>query len=120
MPTDLPLLSLVIWTSIIGGLVVLALGSRNDNVARWLALLTAIVTFVLSIPLWTGFLTGTAEMQFVERMPWIEHFNIEYYVGIDGISLPLILLTTFMTVQVVIAGWEVIEYKVSQYMAAFL
>ena len=120
MPTDLPFLSLVIWTSIIGGLVVLAVGSRNDNVARWLALLTALVTFVLSIPLWTGFLTGTAEMQFVERVPWITHFNIEYYVGIDGISLPLILLTTFMTVLVVIAGWEVIEYKVSQYMAAFL
>lgn len=118
---DWPLLSLVIWTPIIGGLLLLAL-PKKENAAntRIIALLISIITFVLSIPLYTDFDTSTAVMQFSEMAPWIESFNINYHLGIDGISMPLIVLTTFMTVIVVIAGWEVIKDKVEQYMAAFL
>jgi len=120
MFSDLPLLSLVIWTPIIGGLLVLATGSKSVIEAKVLSLLISIVTFVLSIPLYTQFDTSTASMQFTEMMPWIASFNINYSLGIDGLSMPLILLTTFVTVLVVIAAWKVITYKVSQYMAAFL
>jgi proton-translocating NADH-quinone oxidoreductase, chain M len=95
-------------------------GSDRSVAARWLALFVSVLTFVLSIPLYTAFEMGTAEMQFVERVPWITPFNIDYHLGVDGISMPLILLTTFCTLLVVIAGWEVIQYKVAQYMAAFL
>ena len=119
--SDLPLLSLVIWLPIIGGLVVLAIGAGgNNNAVRWTALAASIVTFLASVPLWTGFDLTTHEMQFIERAVWIPAFNIFYHLGVDGISMPLILLTTFTTVLVVIAGWEVIQYKVAQYMAAFL
>jgi NADH-quinone oxidoreductase subunit M len=118
--SDLPILSLVIWLPIIGGMLVLASGDKQANVTRWTALIVALLTFVVSLPLWSGFDTSTAQMQFVERSMWISLFNIEYYLGVDGISMPLIVLTTFITVFVVIAGWEVIQYKPSQYMAAFL
>jgi len=117
------LLSLVIWVPIMGGCLVLATGNdKYAPIARLLALVIAVLTFLLSIPLWTGFEIGTAEMQFVERSnePWITAFNIYYHLGIDGISMPLIMLTTFSTVIVVIAGWEVIKQRVAQYMAAFL
>jgi NADH-quinone oxidoreductase subunit M len=123
MFAEWPLLSLVIWAPILGGCLVLATGNdKYAPVARLLALLVSVITFLLSIPLWTGFAIGTAEMQFVERSaePWIATFNIYYHLGIDGISMPLILLTTFSTVIVVIAGWEVIKERVAQYMAAFL
>jgi len=121
LPDELPLLSLVIWTPILGGIWVL-LASRDNNAptARAVALVTSIATFLLSIPLYTGFDLTTANMQFVERAVWIDAFNIYYHLGVDGISMPLILLTTFTTVLVVIAGWEVIQYKTAQYMAAFL
>jgi proton-translocating NADH-quinone oxidoreductase, chain M len=120
MFADLPLLSLVIWTPIIGGLLVLAAGSRNALEAKVLALLVALATFLLSLPLYSGFDTATAAMQFTEFRPWIATWSINYHLGVDGISMPLILLTTFITVLVVIAGWEVIQNKPAQYMAAFL
>ena len=121
MFADLPLLSLVVWVPIVGGLLVLLTGSgRSGLEARVLALLVALLTFALSIPLYTGFDTATYQMQFVELAPWIEAFSVNYHLGVDGISMPLILLTTFTTVLVVIAGWEVIRYKPAQYMAAFL
>lgn len=121
MFADWPLLSLTIWLPVIGGLLVLAGGDRaSANAARWTALTVAILTFVVSLPLWSCFDPSTADMQFVERAVWIESFHIEYYLGVDGISMPLIILTTFITVFVIIAGWEVIQYKPSQYMAAFL
>ena len=118
---DWPLLSLVIWTPIIGGLLMLAF-AKKDNAAntRFIALAISILTLLLSIPLYTDFNTATAVMQFSEKTPWISSFNINYHLGVDGISMPLIILTTFMTVIVVIAGWEVIKDKVEQYMAAFL
>jgi NADH-quinone oxidoreductase subunit M len=116
----MPLLSLVIWLPIIGGALLLALGARRAETVRWLALAISALTFLVSIPLFTGFDRGTAAMQFVERVPWIEQFNVEYYLGVDGISMPLILLTTFITVLVVIAGWRVIERGQHQYFASFL
>jgi NADH-quinone oxidoreductase subunit M len=120
MIADWPILSLTVWLPIIGGLMVLASGDRETNATKWTALIIAILTFVVSLPLWFGFDNTTAHMQFVERMPWIPTFDVEYYMGVDGISMPLIILTTFITPLVVIAGWEVIKYRPSQYMAAFL
>ncbi|MEO5703056.1 MAG: NADH-quinone oxidoreductase subunit M, partial [Gammaproteobacteria bacterium] len=92
----------------------------NPARARMLALLVAAITFLLSIPLYTGFDNNTHLMQFVEKAAWIPTFNINYHLGVDGISMPLILLTTFTNVLVVLAGWQVIQYKPAQYMAAFL
>lgn len=119
--SDLPLLSLVIWLPIIGGLMVLALGATGNRcLVRWSSLAWAVVAFLVSIPLYTGFDLSTHEMQFVEQVSWIPAFNVFYHLGVDGISMPLILLTTFTTILVVIAAWEVIEVKTAQYMACFL
>ncbi len=120
MFADLPLLSTVIWLPIAGGIVVLAVGESRIALGRWIALAVATATFVFSLPLYTMFDTGTAAMQFIERMPWIAAFSADYYLGIDGISMPLIILTTFLTVLVVIAGWDGIKQRPAQYFAAFL
>jgi NADH-quinone oxidoreductase subunit M len=120
MSADWPILSATIWLPILGGLLVLGSGDKAPNVSRWLALVVAVLTFLVSIPLYTGFDVTTAAMQFEENIPWVEAFQINYHLGIDGISMPLILLTTCITILVVAAGWEVIQYKPSQYMAAFL
>ena len=112
------LLSILVWLPIIGGFLVLF--SPDKGVARPLALAVSVLTFLLSIPLWTQFTVGTADMQFVELVPWIEPFKINYHLAVDGISMPLILLNTFTTVLIVIAGWEVIQKKPAHYMAAFL
>lgn len=120
MFADWPLLSLIVWLPIFGGLLVMLIGDRSPSMVRMLSLLITVLTFVFSLPLYTQFDTGTASMQFQELYPWISTFNINYHLGVDGISMPLIILTTFTTVLVVIAGWEVIQYKVGQYMAAFL
>ena len=120
---DIGLLSLLIWLPVLGGLLVLALGrgeGASAGAGRVAALAISILTFVISIPLWTGFSLATADMQFVERAPWIATFNVEYYLGVDGFSMPLILLTTFLTPIVVIAGWNVIQDRPNQYFAAFL
>ena len=116
-----PLLSLAIWIPIIAGLVVLATGSdRNAPLARALSLAGAVLGLLVTIPLWTGFDNGTAAMQFVELAPWIPRFNINYHLGADGISMLFVILNSFITVIVVLAGWQVIEQKVAQYNAAFL
>jgi NADH-quinone oxidoreductase subunit M len=114
------LLSLAIWVPIAGALIVLATGERNANLSRWLALATSIVGFLVTLPLYTGFDHATSDMQFVESLPWIPRFNIGYLLGVDGISVLFILLNSFITILVVMAGWKVIEQKVAQYMAAFL
>lgn len=116
----MPYLSLVIWIPVFGGLAVLAAGRVRGIDVRWVALAVAVLTFGLSIPLYTGFDVTTAAMQFAEKASWISAYHVDYYLGVDGISMPLILLTTFMTILVVIAGWKVIDYKLAQYMAAFL
>ena len=115
------LLSLAIWTPIAFGVVLLALG-RDDQVraVRWIALLGAVVSLLVTLPLYTRFDLSTAAMQFVETAPWIERFNINYHLGIDGISVWFILLTAFINVIVVIASWEAITKRVNQYMGAFL
>ena len=115
------LLSLAIWTPIIFGVVLLALG-RDDQArsVRWVALIGAVASFLVTLPLYDGFKLGTSAMQFVEKAPWIERFNINYHLGVDGISLLLVILTAFINVVVVIAGWEVITRRVNQYMGAFL
>ncbi|MBT7813135.1 MAG: NADH-quinone oxidoreductase subunit M [Proteobacteria bacterium] len=119
--SDNHLLSLVIWLPIIGGaLVLLISGSHRPSVARWSSLLVSLLTFWVSLSLWTRFDRSSSDMQFVERQPWIDRFNIEYFLGVDGISVPLILLTTFLTIIVVIAGWRVIQTRVAQYFASFL
>jgi len=118
---DWPLLSLVIWTPIFGGILVLATGNDKNAVeAKVLTLVVAISTFLLSLLLYTEFNTQLSSMQFVENISWIERFKINYHLGVDGISMPLILLTSFTTMLVVLAGWEVIKERVAQYMAAFL
>ncbi len=115
------LLSFLIWAPVLVGALVLLTGKdRRAPAARWIALGGSVVTFLASACLWARFDRGTAQMQFVERGDWISRFHIEYYLGIDGISLPLILLTTVLTMVVVIAGWEVIRTRVAQYFAAFL
>jgi NADH-quinone oxidoreductase subunit M len=114
------LLSIVIWLPIVGGLLTLALGDERAPAARWVALLSALLTLAACVPLYSGFVNGTAEFQFIERVPWIATLHAQYYLGVDGISLPLILLTAFMTVPVIIAGWTVVEKRPAQYFAAFL
>ena len=115
------LLSLAIWTPIIFGVVLLALG-RDDQArsVRWIALVGAVVSFLVTLPLYDGFKLGTSAMQFVEKGSWIARFNVNYYIGVDGISLWFVLLTAFINVVVIIASWEAITTRVNQYMASFL
>jgi len=120
MTADWPILSMCIWLPILGGLAVLGSGDKAPGVTRWLALSVAMLTLLLTLPLWTGYDSSTAVMQFVERSEWVPTFDAWYYLGVDGISMPLIILTAFISVLVVIAGWEVIQHKPHQYMGAFL
>ncbi len=113
------LLSMLVWLPIAGGFAVLACGHRVA-VAKKLSLIISGLSLALSVPLWSSFRTGTAAMQFVERAPWISTIHSQYYLGVDGISMPLILLTTFTTVLIVIASWTNVEKRVAQYFAAFL
>jgi NADH-quinone oxidoreductase subunit M len=115
------LLSLAIWTPIVFGAVLLALGrDEQARAVRWVALIGALVSFLVTLPLYSGFKLNTSSMQFVENMLWIERFNVNYHLGLDGISFWFVLLTAFINVVVVIAGWEVITKRVNQYMGAFL
>ena len=115
------LLSLAIWTPIIFGVVLLALGrDEHARSVRWIALIGAVISLLVTLPLYDGFKLGTSAMQFVEKGSWIQRFNVNYYIGVDGISLWFVLLTAFINVVVVIASWEAITTRVNQYMAAFL
>jgi len=113
------LLSAAIWIPIVAGVLVLVAGERNPWM-RWIALAGAVLGFLVTLPLYTGFEPSSSAMQFVELRPWIERFNINYHLGIDGISLLFVLLNSFITILVVIAGWTVIETRIAQYFAAFL
>ncbi len=115
------LLSLAIWTPIFFGVVLLALGrDEHANAVRWIALAGAVLSLLVTVPIYTDFELGTAAMQFVEKSVWIAPFNVHYHLGVDGISLWLVLLTAFISVIVVIASWESITERVNQYMGAFL
>ena len=118
---DSHLLSILIWLPILGGVLVLATGDdRNAILARKISFGFSVATLLASLSLYRNFDLTTADMQFVEQMPWINIFDIQYFLGVDGISVPLILLTTFLTVIVVVAGWEVVQERTAQYFAAFL
>ena len=115
------LLSLAIWLPIITGTVLLAFGEdRYKNMVRWGALIGSLVSFVATLPLYLQFDTTSAALQFVEKNQWIPRLNVNYHLGVDGISLWFVLLTAFITVIVVLAGWQVITSRVNQYMGAFL
>ncbi|MBK1734242.1 NADH-quinone oxidoreductase subunit M [Halorhodospira abdelmalekii] len=113
------LLSLIIWVPIFGGAAVLAVGARSPQAVRALATAVAGLTFLLTLVLWIGFDPG-AGMQFVEKRSWVPSFDIHYHLGVDGISMPLVVLTAFATLLVVVAAWRGIEYRLAQYMGAFL
>ncbi|HAE99915.1 MAG TPA: NADH-quinone oxidoreductase subunit M [Methylophilaceae bacterium] len=115
------LLSFAIWLPMLAGVLVLLLGSDNKpSMTRWLALVGSALSFLVTIPLFTQFQTTLTGFQFEESVAWIPAFNIHYHLGVDGFSVPLILLTSFTTLLVVVAGWEVISKQIAQYMAAFL
>jgi NADH-quinone oxidoreductase subunit M len=115
------LLSIAIWLPIAFGVLLLAVGrDENARMVRGLALVGAVASFLVTLPLITGFDTSTAAMQFVEKLQWIERFNVYYHLGVDGLSMWFVPLTAFITVVVVIAAWEVVTERVAQYMGAFL
>ncbi|MGC8466965.1 MAG: NADH-quinone oxidoreductase subunit M [Acidithiobacillus sp.] len=114
------LLSQSIWVPIAFGVLVLAVGDRRTTLVKWLALLGSIVTFVITLELLAGFDTHTAAMQFVERVPWIPSLNIDYHLGVDGISLWFVLLTSFLTILVVISSWTNVHRRLAQFLGAFL
>ena len=122
METGSMILSLVIWVPIVAGLAVLAIGDRNVRIARWVALIGALAGLAVALPLWPQFDRAASGFQFIELVPWIagEIFTVNYHLGIDGMSLLLILLNCITTVLVIVAGWEVIQQRVAQYLAAFL
>ena len=118
---EFPLLSLAVWLPILFGVLVLATGNdRNASLARSIALIGAVLGFLVTIPLYVDFDKAQIAMQFVELQDWIPYYNIHYHLGVDGISVLFVLLNSFFTPLVVIAGWKVIEKRVAQYMAAFL
>src|SRR6267378_3889451 len=111
------LLSLAIWIPVVAGVLLLALGERH---ARWVALAGSILGFLVTIPLYTAFDLQEPGMQFVQNLPWIARFNVNYHLGVDGISMLFVLLNSFITVLVVIASWSQVDSRVAQYYAAFL
>ncbi len=120
MASNWPILSILIWLPILGGVAVLLVGDQRAALARLLTLLISALVFVFSIFMLMAFEPSSAAMQFSELSPWIATFDVNYHLGVDGFSVPLIMLTTFFGVLVVIAGWEVIQERVQQYMAALL
>lgn len=120
MFTELPILTLLIWAPILGGVWVLYAGNSQEQLVKTFALIVSLATFLLSTVLYINFDLTTHHMQFVELTQWIETFNISYYLGVDGISMPLIILTTFISVLVILGSWNSIEKNVAQYFAAFL
>ncbi len=115
-----PILTTLIWLPIIAGLLILFIGRDRPTFTKWFTLTITITTFAISIFLWTGFDTTTAAMQFEEKVAWIPRFNIYYHLGVDGLSMPLVLLTTFTQVLVIASAWDVIKVRIEQYMGAFL
>ncbi|WP_194723531.1 NADH-quinone oxidoreductase subunit M [Noviherbaspirillum malthae] len=121
MQSTFPLLSLAIWCPIVFGIFVLVFGKDdNPGLVRGVSLIGSIISFLVTLPLINQFDRTAHGMQFVEKASWIERFNVQYLLGVDGISIWFVLLTAFITIIVVIAGWEVIEKRVAQYMGAFL
>ena len=121
MQTMSNILSLAIWIPVAFGILLLVAGrQQHAGIARWVALIGSVIGFLVTLPLMTDFDTSTAAMQFVENSSWIERFNVFYHLGVDGISMWFVPLTAFITIIVVLAGWEVIEDRPHQYYGAFL
>jgi NADH-quinone oxidoreductase subunit M len=121
MSNNIPYLSLAIWLPIAFGVLIMAFGNdKNAGVVRGASLIAALISFLVTLPLYFGFDTSTAQLQFVEKLPWIEAFGASYGLGVDGLSVWFVILTALITIFVVVAAWEVITEKVAQYMAAFL
>ena len=121
MIADMPLLTFLIWLPVLGGILVLMTGDdQNTARSRWVALAFALLNLALCVPLYLAFNADTAGMQFQETMQWIPFLHIQYALGVDGISMPLIILTAFTTVLIVLSAWRTVETKVSQYLATFL
>ncbi|MEW6203859.1 MAG: NADH-quinone oxidoreductase subunit M [Pseudomonadota bacterium] len=121
MSNNIPYLSLAIWLPIAFGVLIMALGNdKNAGAVRGASLIAALISFAVTLPLYFGFDTSTAQLQFVENLPWIEAFGASYGLGVDGLSVWFVILTALITIFVVVAAWEVITEKVAQYMAAFL
>src|SRR5512139_1494529 len=120
MQVDWPILSVLVWLPIAAGVLLLLVGDRNAAAGRWIALAATVATFAVSALLWSEFDPSTAAMQFVEQQPWIGAFNAWYSLGVDGISMPLIVLTAFVTPLVVIAGWTTIAKRPTQHLASLL
>lgn len=121
MSNNIPYLSLAIWLPIAFGVLIMALGNdKNAGTVRGASLIAALISFLVTLPLYFGFDTSTAQLQFVENLPWIEAFGASYGLGVDGLSVWFVILTALITIFVVVAAWEVITEKVAQYMAAFL
>ena len=120
MQADWPVLSVLVWLPVAAGVLLLALGERRAEVGRWVGLAASLATFAAAVVLWRDFDRGIAAMQFVEREPWIGAFNAWYHLGVDGISMPLIVLTAFITPMVIVIGWDGIAKRSLQYCAAFL
>jgi len=121
MSNNIPYLSLAIWLPIAFGVLIMAFGNdKNAGVVRGASLIAALISFLVTLPLYFGFDASTAQLQFVEKLPWIEAFGASYGLGVDGLSVWFVILTALITIFVVVAAWEVITEKVAQYMAAFL
>src|SRR5258708_12758491 len=118
-----PVVTLVTFPPLVGVLFILVLRGEAEAVARnarWIALWTSLVDFALSLALWAYFDQTRAEFQFVEHAEWLPGFNISYHMGIDGISLFFVLLSTFLTPICIVSTWFPVTYRVKQYMTAFL
>ncbi len=118
-----PLLSLLTFLPLLGALIILSVRGDDEVVAsnaRWTALWTSLITFALSLILWVQFDKSTAEFQFVERLSWMPNFGLNYAMGVDGISVLFVLLSTFLTPLCILASWEAIKTRVREYMIAFL
>lgn len=116
-----PLLSLLIWLPIAGGVLLFAIGGdKRPHTARWVALWVSLLCLAFCIPLWQGFDPALSELQWVEHKPWFPPLDIFYGLGVDGFSLPLIALTCLLTPLVVLAAWQTVTHKVAHYLAAFL
>ena len=120
MPASLPILSTLIWMPILGGILVLFLKKLSIDASKWFTLVISVIVFIVSVVLIQDFDNSRYQMQFFEHMPWIPVFNIYYSLGVDGISVPLIALTTLITVLVIVAGWEVSNERIAEYFASFL
>ena len=120
MITDMPILSILIWLPVVTAIIVLFFKDSQAKHARTITLISTIISLIFCVIMWDKFSTGTAAFQFVEHASWIPTYHINYDLGVDGISMPMIVLTVFTTLIVILASWTMVNKKVGQYLATFL